>query len=447
MRLLRPMTGDENTRLRLGIYGKAGSGKTRTATEIAIGLALDLGDRRPIAFIDTEGNGVDHVAPIVRASGLELLGVKTRDFRTAVEAMREAEAASCSVVIVDSASHLWTNVMESYLEDRNQESLSIQDWGPIKRTWRDFPEAFLTLQAHTIVCGRSGGVYEGEKDPRTGKWEIRQVDTKMRAEGELEHEPSLLLEMFLIPKRAATGVATDTGYINRAVILKDRTDSLNGQTIDFPTYADFAPIIQKLSPGAHVALDQSKAARGALFGSKDWTRYREKIRKEELIDRLKATFDLHEIGGNSVEARKIRATLFERHLGTPSAKEAFGRLEVYELEEGVRRLEAELEGKASPPEPAPEEELPDLMEARACLQCGGTGASDGGGPCRICKGTGSPDVRPDQLRKAQEPPPPSEENSTPSANNENHSESAKGAQRSMFRGPAPAADEDDDMPF
>lgn len=412
--LLRPMDGTENTRARIGLYGKAGSGKTRTATEIAIGLALDTGEGRPIAFIDTEGNGADHMAPIVKAAGLELLGVKTRDFRTAIAAMREAEEAGCSVILVDSATHLWENVRDTYLEDRHQEVLSIQDWGPIKKTWREFPEVFLTLQSHTIVCGRSGAVYEGGKDPKTGKWEFHQVDTKMRAEGELEHEPSLLLEMFLIPRRAATGIESDQGYINRAVVLKDRTDSMNGAVIDFPSYSDFAPIIHKLAPGAHVALDQSKASRGALFGSRDWTRYREKIRKEELVDRLKAVFDLHDLGGNSADNRKERATLLERHFGTPSAKEAWNRLEVWELEEGTRKLEEELLREA------PEPELP----AQTAPKASPAHQEDP----KSVTGPAEPTAPPPETPKSVTGP--------------------AGAQSAMFRGPAKPDDfGDDDLPF
>jgi hypothetical protein len=384
------MTGQENTKARIGIYGKAGSGKTRTGMEIAIGLALALGDKAPIAMIDTEGNGIDHMAPIVKAAGLELLGIKTRDFRTAVEAMWEAESVPCSVIMVDSASHLWGDVIEAYLQSHGADSLSVSDWGPIKRTWRPFPEAFLTVQAHTIVCGRAAGVYEMEKDDR-GKWEVRQVDTKMRAEGELEHEPSLLLEMDLIPRRKLTGDPNAKGYVNRATILKDRTDTMNGHEIQMPTFASFAPILRQLSPGAHVAMDKT-AVPGALLGSSDWAKARDDARKKALVTRLQDLFELHGISEDSDEHRRIRADLFSKHLGHPTAKEAFKALAVYQLEEGVRNMERAME----PPEPA----TAPAGQTTPCRECEGGGRiadasrAEGWRTCPVCLGTGSPDVQP-----------------------------------------------------
>ena len=39
---------------KIGLYGEAGSGKSRTATEIAIGLHKAIGSTKPIAVFDTE---------------------------------------------------------------------------------------------------------------------------------------------------------------------------------------------------------------------------------------------------------------------------------------------------------------------------------------------------------------------------------------------------------
>ena len=39
---------------KVGLYGTAGSGKTRTAVEIAIGLHKAIGSTKPIAAFDTE---------------------------------------------------------------------------------------------------------------------------------------------------------------------------------------------------------------------------------------------------------------------------------------------------------------------------------------------------------------------------------------------------------
>ncbi|MHC4644303.1 MAG: AAA family ATPase [Planctomycetota bacterium] len=328
----RKITPDENRYLRMGLYGKAGSGKTRTATEVAMGLALD-GEHHAIAFVDTEGNGVDYMLKPCQSAGVELYGKKTRDFGEVLESFSEVPGIA-DVLIIDSVSHIWKELLERYQREKNRSFLQFQDWGPIKEKWAKLTNAFLGAQFHTIVCGRAGTIYEQTTDDR-GKKEITAVGTKMRAEGEFEHEPSLLLEMHLVQVPGHKPV-------NRAVVLKDRSDTMNGMEVDYPTYASFEPVIRALSPnGKHVALDASKET-GQLFGSDDWSSYRRKQRKEELLERVSSAFILAELG-TSKDDKKRKTELFRECFGTTSGKEAFNRLDIDALENGVRQLEATLE--------------------------------------------------------------------------------------------------------
>jgi hypothetical protein len=111
-----------------------------------------------------------------------------------------------SVIIVDSITHVWRDLQESYLARINDDrkrykkyplaSLEFQHWGPIKRMWGEFTDLFLSSRAHMIVCGRAGNVYEyQEKDDGSGKKELITIGTKMATEKELGYEPSLLIEM------------------------------------------------------------------------------------------------------------------------------------------------------------------------------------------------------------------------------------------------------------
>jgi hypothetical protein len=328
----RKITPDENRYLRMGLYGKAGSGKTRTATEVAMGLALD-GEHKAIAFVDTEGNGVDYMLKPCSAAGVELYGIKTRNFREVLDAFREVPDLA-DVLIIDSVSHVWKELLETYQREKKRSFLQFQDWGPIKEKWSKLTNAFLQAQFHTIVCGRAGVIYEQQDNDR-GKKEIVAVGTKMRAEGEFEHEPSLLLEMHLVP-------VPGQKPINRAVVLKDRSDTMNGAVIDFPTYASFEPVLRALSPdGQHVALDESKNS-GTLFGADDWSAYREKMRKEELLDRMKAAFTIAGLGTSKADKQR-QVELIRDSFGTTSAKEAFNKLDIDGLENGVRSLEKALE--------------------------------------------------------------------------------------------------------
>jgi len=45
---------------KVGLYGTAGSGKTRTAVEIAIGLHKAIGSTKPIAALETPRHLIDN---------------------------------------------------------------------------------------------------------------------------------------------------------------------------------------------------------------------------------------------------------------------------------------------------------------------------------------------------------------------------------------------------
>ena len=95
--------------LKMGFYGFAGSGKTYTATNTAIGLIqhmrkLELQtSQKPIFFLDTE-TGSDWVAPRIEGAGIELFTAKTRAFSDLLAAVDDAEQ-NASLLLVDSLSH------------------------------------------------------------------------------------------------------------------------------------------------------------------------------------------------------------------------------------------------------------------------------------------------------------------------------------------------------
>ena len=95
MALLQPAV-NTTTKLKMGLMGFQGSGKTFTMTNVAIGLVqmmreLRLADGdKPIAFMDTE-TGSDWVRPRIEAAGIKLVTAKTRAFTDLLEIIEEAE--------------------------------------------------------------------------------------------------------------------------------------------------------------------------------------------------------------------------------------------------------------------------------------------------------------------------------------------------------------------
>lgn len=218
---------------KIGLYGDAGSGKTVTAALLAIGLHRYAKLTKPIAMFDTEP-GASFIIPLFKAANIEFMVFdESRALVDLMGFMAEAEE-TCSIALVDSITHVWRDVQESFLKRINKDraekrkppiaKLEFHHWGPIKNEWGKFTDKYLHSRMHAIVCGRAGSIYEYQENDQ-GKKELITTGTKMATEKEMGYEPSLLIEM--IKHR-------DGGKIvNRALVEKDRSMNYNGAELDF----------------------------------------------------------------------------------------------------------------------------------------------------------------------------------------------------------------------
>lgn len=323
---------------KIGIYGEAGAGKTRTAVEIAIGLAKASGGK-PVAFFDTEG-GSDFMIEICRGAGVELLVARARAFADLMVFMREAREAE-AVAIIDSISHTWDDLRESYEKKlRRKNGLEIWDWGVIKPAWREFTTEFLTSPIHAIVCGRAASVYEQVYNAERGKTEVQVTGTKMKTEKETAYEPSLLIEMERVERR------DKPGYDHVASVVKDRSDRLDGQRFANPTYETFKPFFDALNiGGVHHPTDASRTSEH-LFRTPD-NAIERKRQVEITLEKIKDAFILADIGSRSDADRKRMKELLNQCFGTTAWSEVEG-MRLEDLQGGLTALRVEL-GQQEPP--------------------------------------------------------------------------------------------------
>lgn len=236
--------------LKAGIMGLAGSGKTYTASAIAIGLVdymakKNVPTKRVVAFVDTE-NGAAWVNPRLKEAKIDLQVARTRaltDLREAIDwASKEAD-----VLIIDSITHFWQLFCDEYAKKRERKrGLEFSDWNYIKREWREqFTDRFLNSPLHIIMCGRQGFEYDLSVN-EAGKKELQKVGVKMKAEGETGYEPSLLVLM----EQEQTLDNKDVTKVDRvAMVLKDRSTKLDGKKLRNPSFKDFLPHIAALDIG------------------------------------------------------------------------------------------------------------------------------------------------------------------------------------------------------
>lgn len=320
MAMLKPAT-NKMAYAKVGIYGTAGSGKTRTATEIAIGLHKAIGSKKPIVVFDTEP-AFSFVLPIFNKAGIELLiADESRALADLMRFMDEAEAAS-DIAIIDSITHVWRDAQESYLSRINESrakqnkrplaALEFQHWRPIKAAWAEFTDRFLSSKMHVIVCGRAGNVYEyQDKDDGTGKKELITTGTRMATEKELGYEPSLLMEMIAERDHGKT--------VNVAVIQKDRSDTINGCELSMPNYKSFESHFKALNIGGKHFDSMDKRDSKELFKDADESGWdKEKREREILCEEIQSLFITYGMDGTSTEAKTKRNETLIHIFGTGS---------------------------------------------------------------------------------------------------------------------------------
>lgn len=158
----------EGARLVIGLQGMSGSGKTRTALELAYGLAGF--DSRKIGFIDTENRRGSLYADCLRdASGKVqpfMIGDLTPPFspQRYIDAIEAFERAGVDVLVIDSGSHEWAGQGGCF--DIANAGGGRPDWLKAKGEHKRFMNVMLQSPMHIIVCIREAPKMDFKTDPK-----------------------------------------------------------------------------------------------------------------------------------------------------------------------------------------------------------------------------------------------------------------------------------------
>lgn len=312
-------TKAENTSayLKMAAMGLQGSGKTYTATDIAIGMVKLMRERgaaaadRPIFFGDTE-MGSDWVAPRIKTEGIELLTAKTRAFKDLLVMVQEAERGA-SVLVIDSLTHFWVELTDAYMKAKKDRfgnprtRLQFEDWAFLKAEWRKFTDLFVNSNLHIIACGRAGFEYETTVDDDTGKKNLEKTGIKFKAESEMGYEPSLLVLM-------ERHQEMDGNHVKRvyrtATVLKDRSTLLDGKVFEEPKFENFLPHVQLLNIGGRqLGVDTMRSSVSTIPAD---TRDTRALQRKIVLDEIESLLVLHYPGQSAAE-KKTKLELLRTH--------------------------------------------------------------------------------------------------------------------------------------
>ncbi len=295
--------------LKMGLLGFQGSGKTKTAAKTAIGLVRYMQERgiayanKPALFLDTE-SGSDWVIPDFKAAGIALRTAKTRAFADLLTAVDEAEQHG-SVMIIDSITHFWMELTQTYMKARKRTRLQFEDWGYLKQEWSKFTDRFVNSSAHIALCGRAGFEYDYTVDDETQKKNLEKTGIKMKAEGEMGYEPSLLV---LMERQQEIEGSKIKRVWRTATVLKDRSTRLDGAVFEDPDFAQFMPHVELLNLGGkQLGVDTSRNSGHMITPDKrDWQPVQRKI----VLDEIETLLTLHyPTTGKDDKVAKLKAIL------------------------------------------------------------------------------------------------------------------------------------------
>lgn len=165
----------QKSKLRMGLVGTSGSGKTLGALYIAYGITADWSR---IALIDTEherGRFYANRTDLEIPTGSFLYQSLTAPYSPEKYIAYVQEAAAAvgpdGVIIVDSFSHAWDNEggvldIKNEIAKTQKNGNSFSAWDEAGKVQNNLINAVLSVNAHTIVTMRAKMAYAMETDER-----------------------------------------------------------------------------------------------------------------------------------------------------------------------------------------------------------------------------------------------------------------------------------------
>lgn len=192
----------KQVKMRLGLSGASGFGKTYSALLLASGLA----EWDKIAVIDTENGSAELYSHLGEYNVLPLK--ESFSPENYIKAIQACEKAGMELIIIDSISHEWEGkggcleIVESY-------GGRYQDWAKVTPRHQAFVQAILQSPCHVITTVRRKQDYEMTKD-KEGKMQVQKAGLKEITRDGFEYELTLSMEL-LNDKHVAKASKDRTG--------------------------------------------------------------------------------------------------------------------------------------------------------------------------------------------------------------------------------------------
>ncbi len=194
----------KRAKIKMALQGPSGSGKTYSALQVAFGLCEDWSK---IAVVDTENHSADLYADLGSFSTINLTPPHTPE--RYVEALELCERAGMEVVILDSVTHEWENLLEYH---SSLPGNSFTNWAKVTPRHNAFVQKVLQSPLHVLCTIRTKQDYV--LNDKNGRLVPQKVGLKSVQRDGLDYEFTLVF---------------DLDSKNLASCSKDRTGLFYGQ--------------------------------------------------------------------------------------------------------------------------------------------------------------------------------------------------------------------------
>lgn len=178
----------KQVKLRLGLSGASGFGKTKSALLLAYGMT---GDWSKIAVIDTENSSASLYSDLGNFKVLDLSAPYSPE--RYIQAIDLCEKSNISVIIIDSASHEW-NGSGGCLDIHEKLGGRFQDWANVTPRHQAFIDKILQSQCHIITTTRRKMDYSLDIGSN-GKTQVVKHGTKEITRDGFEYELTVNFEL------------------------------------------------------------------------------------------------------------------------------------------------------------------------------------------------------------------------------------------------------------
>lgn len=228
----------KQVKLRLGLSGASGFGKTTSALLLAYGMTSDWSK---IAVIDTENSSASLYSDLGNFNVLDLYAPYSPE--RYIQAIELCEKSNISVIIIDSASHEW-NGSGGCLDIHEKLGGRWQDWASVTPKHQAFIDKILQSQCHIITTTRRKMDYSLDIGSN-GKTQVVKHGTKEITRDGFEYELTINFELInenhlakaskdrtsLFANKSEFVITTETGkkildWCNSGTNLQDARDKI-----------------------------------------------------------------------------------------------------------------------------------------------------------------------------------------------------------------------------